>query len=233
MAIAAVAAGTRVMAATSHINRGFGLGPDDLAPARELVSERLRADGIALEVVQGGEVSLARLEDLGDDDLRALTLGDGPWLLLECPLSPYAPAMEPAVTELRRRGLEVLLAHPERSPGLMRSPRPLERLIEAGAFAQLTSTSFSGRFGEPARKAAFEMLERGLGHVIASDGHGADGRPPDLMCALAALEQRYEAPHDLFDWATTGVPGAIVSGQPTPPRPPTPRRRGLLRRLRA
>ena len=107
----------------------------------------------------------------------------------------------------------------------------LERLIEAGAFAQLTSTSFSGRFGEPARKAAFEMLERGLGHVIASDGHGADGRPPDLTCAREALEARYQAPHDLFDWATTGVPGAIVSGQPPPPRPPTPRRRGLLRRL--
>lgn len=233
MAIAAVAAGTRVMAATSHINRGFGLGPDDLAAARAVVSERLSADGIALEVVQGGEVSLARLEDLGEDDLRALTLGDGPWLLLECPLSPYAPAMEPAVRELRRRGLEVLLAHPERSPGLMRSPRPLERLIEAGAFAQLTSTSFSGRFGEPARKAAFEMLERGLGHVIASDGHGADGRPPDLTCALEALEARYQAPHDLFGWATTGVPGAIVSGQQPPPRPHTPRRRGLLRRLRA
>jgi hypothetical protein len=53
------------------------------------------------------------------------------------------------------------------------------------------------------------------------------------MCALEALEQRYEAPHDLFDWATTGVPGAIIAGQPPPPRPPTPRRRGLLRRLRA
>ena len=100
-----------------------------------------------------------------------------------------------------------------------------------GALAQLTSTSFSGRFGEPARKAAFAMLERGHGHVIASDGHGADGRPPDLLCALEALEQRYEAPRDLFDWMTIGVPGAILAGRPPPPRPPLPRRRGLLRRL--
>lgn len=231
MAAAAAAAGTRVMAATSHVNRGFGLGPDDLAPARALVSERLRADGIELEVVQGGEVSLSRLENLGDDDLRALTLGGGPWLLLECPLSPYAAAMEPAVGELRRRGLEILLAHPERSPGFMRSPRALQRLLDMGALAQLTSTSFSGRFGEPARKAAFEMLEQGLAHVIASDGHGADGRPPDLLCALEAFERRYEAPRDLFDWMTTGVPGAILDGGPLPPRPPLPRRRGLLKRL--
>src|SRR5918997_2414801 len=42
MAAAAVAAGTRVMAATSHVNRGFGLLPEDLAPAREQLGEHLR-----------------------------------------------------------------------------------------------------------------------------------------------------------------------------------------------
>ncbi len=231
MAAAASAAGTSVMAATSHVNRGFGLGPADLAPARERVVARLAADGIALEVVQGGEVSIGRIEGLVEDDLRGLTLGGGPWLLLECPLSPYAPAMEPVVGALRRRGLEVLLAHPERSPAFMRGPRPLERLLDMGALAQLTSTSFSGRFGEPARKAAFEMLERGHAHVIASDGHGADGRPPDLLCALDALERRYEAPRELFDWMTAGVPRAILAGEPPPPRPAQPRRRGLLRRM--
>ena len=122
-------------------------------------------------------MSTAAVEGLDDDDLRGLTLGGGPWLLLECPLSPDAPAMEPMVAELRRRGLEVLLAHPERSPAFMRGPRPLERLVELGALAQLTSTSFSGRFGEPARRAAFAMLERGQGHVIASDG-ARRRRPP-------------------------------------------------------
>jgi len=233
MAVAAVAAGTRVIAATSHVNRGFGLLPEDLAAARGQVAERLRADGIPLEVVQGGEVALSRVEGLDEADLRALTLGAGPWLLLECPLSPYAPAMEPVVVDLRRRGIEVLLAHPERSPGFMRSPHALGRLLQHGALAQVTSTALSGRFGDTVRKVAFEMLERGDVHVIASDGHGADGRPPDLQCAREALEQRYEAPHDLFDWATTGVPGAIIAGQPPPPRPPMPRRRGLLRRLRA
>ena len=231
MAAAAVAAGTRVLAATSHVNRGFGLLPEDLAAARELVAERLRADGIPLEVVQGGEVSVSRIEGLDEADLRALTLGGGPCLLLECPLSPYAPAMEPVVAALRRHGLEILLAHPERSPGFMRSPRALERLLELGALAQVTSTSFSGRFGDTVRKVAFEMLEREHGHVIASDAHGADGRPPDLMCALEAFERRYENPQELFDWMTVGVPAAIVAGERPPPRPSLPRRRGLLRRL--
>jgi len=100
-----------------------------------------------------------------------------------------------------------------RSPGFMRSPAALERLLGLGALTQLTSTAFSGRFGDTVRKVAFEMLERGHGHVIASDGHGADGRPPDLLCALEAFERRYEDPRELFDWMTVGVPGAIVAGE--------------------
>jgi protein-tyrosine phosphatase len=230
MAAAAVAAGTRVIAATSHVNRGFGLLPEDLTPARERVVERLREEGIPLEVVQGGEVSISRIESLDEADLRALTLGGGPWLLLECPLSPHAAAMQPVVAALRRRGLEILLAHPERSPTFMRSPDPMQRLLDMGALAQITSTSFSGRFGDTVRKIAFEMLERGHAHVIASDGHGADGRPPDLLCALEAFERRYEDPRELFDWMTVGVPGAIVAGEQPPPRPPMPRRRGLIGR---
>jgi protein-tyrosine phosphatase len=233
MAAAAWAAGTRVIAATSHINRGFGLLAEDLAPARERVAERLRADGIPLEVVQGGEVAMSRIDGLDDADLHALTLGAGPWLLLECALSPYAPEMEPVVADLRRRGIEVLLAHPERSPGFMRSPAALERLLELGALAQVTSTALSGRFGDTVRKVAFEMLERGHVQVIASDGHGPDGRPADLLCGLEALEHRYEEPRELFDWMTVGVPGALIAGERPPPRPPMPKRRGLLRRLRA
>jgi len=233
MAAAAVAAGTRVIAATSHINRGFGLGPADLAPAREQVARRLREDGIPLEVVQGGEVAISRVEGLDDADLHGLTLGEGSWLLLECPLSPVAPPMEPVVAALRGRGIEILLAHPERSPAFMRSPRALDRLLELGALAQVTSTALSGRFSDTVRKVAFEMLERGHCHVIASDGHGAEGRPPDLLCALEAFERRYEDPRELFDWMTLGGPGAIVAGAPPPPRPPMPRRRGMLRRLRA
>jgi protein-tyrosine phosphatase len=233
MAAAAVAGGTRVMAATSHVNRGFALRPADLAEARERVVARLRDDGIPLEVVQGGEVSTSRLVDLDDEDLRGITLGAGPWLLLECPLSPQAPSMAPVVADLRRRGLEILLAHPERSPAFIRDPGELPRLMELGAVAQVTSTALSGRFGDTVRKVAFGMLDRGEAHVIASDGHSAGGRPPDLPAALAAMERRYDAPRALFDWMTSAVPAAILAGEPLPPRPPVPGRRGLLRRLRA
>jgi protein-tyrosine phosphatase len=235
MALAAVEAGTSVMAATSHVNRAFDLTPADLAAARAEVTERLAADGIPLEVVQGGEISLSRVPDLRRGDLRALCLGDGPWLLLECPLSSAAGTMEPAVAHLERCGFEVLLAHPERSPSFQRNPALLARLVERGVLAQVTSSSFTGTFGEPARRAAFEMLEAGHVHVLASDAHDHAHRPPDLRAGDAALERRYGDVGAQLEWMASAAPRALLAGEPVPERPALPQRRrgGLLGRFRA
>jgi protein-tyrosine phosphatase len=235
MAAAAVSGGIEVMAATSHVNRGFGLHAAELASAREEVVARLAADGIPLEVVQGGEISLSRVETLDDAELDRLTLGGGRWLLLECPLSPGAPAMDGAVKDLRARGYEVLLAHPERSPGFTRGPEPLARLLALGALAQVTSGSFAGEFGDTVRRAGFAMLERGLVHVLSSDAHSAHHRTPVLRNALTAFEGRYDDAAEQFEWMATAVPRALLAGVAPPERPALPRARrgGLLRRLRS
>ena len=227
MARAAVASGTRALATTSHVNHGFGLGPADLVPARAALAERLAAEGVELELLAGAEIAPDRLPGLDDDDLRALTLGGGPYLLLECPLSPVAAGMELVVADLQRRGFGVLLAHPERSPSLQREPGLLGALVERGALAQVTTGSLTGRFGERARRASEEMLRRGLVHVLASDAHDVVERPPDLRATGDALDPRHA------EWMTSAAPGAIVAGRPLPERPPLPRGRGVRARLRA
>jgi protein-tyrosine phosphatase len=235
LAAAAVEAGTTVLAATSHVNLSFGLVPAELTAAREAVVARLAADGIPLEVVQGGEVSPGRLPSLRDEDLHAVTLGSGPWVLLECPLSPAAAGMDLMVADLRRRGFGVLLAHPERSPSFQSHPDDLARLLELGALAQVTAAALAGGFGDAARRSAFDLVERGLVHVLASDAHHHVGRPPGIADAVEAMRERYGDVDELVDWMARRVPGAIVAGEPVPERPPAPSRvrRGLFRRPRA
>ena len=142
--------------------------------------------------------------------------------------------MDDAVATLRTRGFEVLLAHPERSPGFMRGPEALERLLGMGALAQVTSSSFAGEFGDTVRRAAFAMLERGLVHVMSSDAHSAHHRPPELRNALTAFEKRYDDAEEQFEWMAVAAPRALLAGETPPPRPEPPRARrgGLLRRLR-
>jgi protein-tyrosine phosphatase len=232
MARAAARLGTTAVATTSHIDAGYGLGPGDLTAAREALDARLRAEGIALRLLAGGEVAAERLPLLDDDALTALTLGGGGTVLLECPFAPVGAAMEPMVADLRRRGFGVLLAHPERSPSFQRDPRRLERLVELGAGAQVTAGSLAGAFGSTVTRTASALLEAGLVHVIASDAHETRRRTPDLRIAASELAQRYGDVEEQLAWMTATAPAAIVDGRPLPERPPLPHARGLRARVR-
>jgi protein-tyrosine phosphatase len=233
MARAAVRAGTRAVATTSHVNTGYGLTTVDIATARAALAERLAGEDIELELLAGGEVAPERLPDLDDEELSGLTLGGGRCILLECPFEPMGSTMEPLVADLRRRGFAVLLAHPERSHTFQREPARLARLVELGALAQVTGGALDGGFGDRAQQSAFALLEAGLVHVLASDSHDPSHRPPDPRLAAAVLADRYGDVDEQLDWMTDAAPAALVGGTPLPERPPLPRARGRGARLRA
>jgi protein-tyrosine phosphatase len=88
IARAAVEAGTRTV--VGDISRRLGLAGERGDTAQRLgnVNEALREEGVALEILAGAEVALTRAVELDDTELRALCLGNGPWLLLEPPMLP-------------------------------------------------------------------------------------------------------------------------------------------------
>ena len=53
-------------------------------------SSELEREGIELELLTGGEISTGRLPRLSGEELDALRLGDGPYLLIEAPLTSGA-----------------------------------------------------------------------------------------------------------------------------------------------
>ena len=209
MARAAVAAGTRAIATTSHIEHTFNVVPEQIVGARDVLAARLADEGIELELLAGGEIGPDRLPELGDDDLRALALGGGPYVLLECSLATTGPPMDALVDDLHERGFEVLLAHPERSPSFQRDPDLLAGLVEQGALAQVTAGALTGQFGGLPQRTAEAMIRDGLVHVLASDTHDAVHRPPALDAD--GLLTRVE-----HEWMTSAVPEAIVTGRPVP-----------------
>jgi protein-tyrosine phosphatase len=234
LARVAVAAGTRTILATPHIN-------DDPSIDAALVTERLErlrpalaAAEIPLEVLPGGEIAMWRLGDLDDAALRTLALGGGAggnYILVESPFSPAIGPFEPLVLDLLGRGHRVLLAHPERCPAFHRDPERLERLVDAGVLVQITAGSMTGGFGSTVRRFTSLMLRNGLVHVVASDAHDAVKRPPGLTAGFDALERELPGLAGLQPWLTEGVPRAILDGTPLPERPPLPKEAGLLRRL--
>lgn len=232
LARAAAQSGVRTLIATPHIDHSYGLAPASVAEAVQRLAARLREEEIALEVLPGGEVALSRCPELRDEELRAVSLGGGPYILLESPLQAAAIGLESAVFDLHVRGFRVLLAHPERSPVFMRDPDTLRRLVEQGALCQITAGSLLGRFGRTVRSFSLTLLREGLVHDVASDAHDAQRRPPGLREGLAAAEGDVRGLNDQIAWLTEQAPAAILRGEPLPPRPELPQRRGLLGRLR-
>jgi protein-tyrosine phosphatase len=221
-----VAAGVDTVAATPHVSWSQRTAPETIARGVSELRAALAAAHIPLNVVGGAEIDVQQAAELPDEQLRALALGGGPWLLVEAPLQQSA-LIEPIVGDLLARGHAVLLAHPERSPVLHRNPAVLERMVQRGVRTQITASSLGGRFGRTVQRFTEHLLDEGLAHVVASDAHDVRGRPPGIREALVAAGL-----DDLAPLLTEDVPGAILRGEPLPLVPPRPaRRRSRLRGL--
>jgi protein-tyrosine phosphatase len=224
LARAALAAGTRTLVATPHVNRAYDVDPPRIREAADRLRDRLAQEGIELELLTGGEISTGRLPRLSEEELDALRLGDGPYLLIEAPLTSGAWQLTEIVERLRGDGYGVLLAHPERCPGFHRDPALLRGLVAQGALCSITAGALTGQFGRTVNRFALELLREGLVHDVASDTHDARRRSPDLRAPLAAGAAQLQGLDAQASWLTEGVPAAILAGEPLPERPALPSR---------
>lgn len=213
----AAAAGSGVVVATPHVNRRFANDADKIATAVAELNSRVAAEGIELEVRAGAEIAISRAIELEPEELRRLTLGGGPWLLLEPPFTPQASGVDILLRDMQQRGHRIVLAHPERCPAFQRDPRMLRSLVGEGVLTSITAGSLSGRFGREVRRFAMRLVAEGIVHNVASDAHDRDARPPSIAAELAQSGLGAFA-----DWWTRDVPEAILSGGEIPRRPPVP-----------
>lgn len=231
LAQAASADGISSIVATPHVSWRYRNDAGTIAAAVQALGQELRQREVSIDVVKGAEIALDRIGEMDPESLGGLTLGTGPWLLVEPPFSPVAPALEAIVFGLMHKGHNVVIAHPERCPAFHRDPQLLESLVRAGALTSITAASLNGRFGSPARRFGWWLLEKQLTHNIASDAHDTVDRPPSLAAEIARAGIA-----DLAEWMTVLVPAAILAGESIPPAPPMLLRSGrraksLLRRL--
>ncbi len=107
--------------------------------------------------------------------------GDKKVMLLEMPHSHVPMGIEKMVQWLLDRNILPMVAHPERNKDVHRKISKLDGLIEMGCLFQVTASSVFGQWGEPSRKRAVQLLEKGVVTVLASDAHNTKNRPPELQ----------------------------------------------------
>jgi len=220
--------GTNTMVATPHIREDYPFTLDQMRDRLAEVSEALRAARMPLQVVPGGEVAVTRAMELDVDALLAVTLGDGPYLLVESPYGYVTEMLERTIFDLQVRGFRPVLAHPERSPCFLGEPDRVAELVERGVLCSVTASSLAGRFGSSVKRFTHWMLEQHLAHNVASDAHDADARPPLDEAELRRCGRELPALQRQLVWLTTDVPTAILRGDELPPRPTARAARGRL-----
>lgn len=116
-------------------------------------------------------------------------------------------------------GITAVITHPERNPILRESPQRVVEWAEQGCVIQMTASALTGFWGERTRRAARWLLERQAVHVLATDAHDLEKRPPVLSVARDAAAEI--CGEEIAEALVEGNPRAIVEGQPLPyfPRP--------------
>jgi protein-tyrosine phosphatase len=233
MARAAVDGGVEAIVATPHVSAGHPNDPATLARRCAELQRVLDDADVALRVHTGAEISYAVAGELGDEALRASALGGGTYLLLEPPYTGPVPFLDRLVGRLQAKGFGVVLAHPERTGAFRSDIEVLETLVDRGALCSVTAGSVSGQFGGTVKRFAQELLERGLVHNLASDGHDAARRSPALRPVLDRAVAELPELEDALHWMTVEVPRAILAGEQVDRPPPVIEpKRGLLARFR-
>ena len=150
------------------------------ARTREFIEQ---AKSCGIDFFSGAEVRvhLDMIAHIKDFDL---TINGSSYVFIEFPAQHLPAAATNLVYQMMLEGLIPIISHPERNTVFAQSPEILYELIRQGAIGQVTSQSITGGFGTHARKAAESFLRHGLVHLIASDAHNADARPPRLSEAV-------------------------------------------------
>jgi protein-tyrosine phosphatase len=209
--------GIEHMVATPHANHEFPYHREHFSSLLEQLGTQLEPK-IDLSLGCDFHFSFENLEDLTQHP-ENYTIGKTPYLLVE--LSDFAipPGISSKLQELMDWGLRPILTHPERNPLLQRMPDRVLRWVQHGCIVQSTASAFTGRWGKRAQEMANWLLRKDAVHVLASDAHSLNSRPPILSAGRDAAAELCGA--QVADTLVNANPRAIVKGEPLPyfPRP--------------
>lgn len=216
LAMARIAAedGITVTACTPHIYPGMY---DNHGPAiRRAVVElqiRLEEAGIPLHLTFGADTHIAPDLVAGLRAGRLPTLHDSRYFLLEPPHHVAPPRLAEMVFDLLAAGYVPVITHPERLSWIEDRYEIFVELARRGAWLQVTAGSMTGRFGKAARYWGERLLDEGWVHILATDAHGVDRRPP-LLAEGRRVAERWVGTGEALHLVETRPQGILDNLQP-------------------
>jgi protein-tyrosine phosphatase len=210
-----VAEGVKVVACTPHILPGLyqNSGPS-IRMAVASLQQRLDAEDIPLALVCGADNHIVPDFVSGLASGHLLTLAESRYVLVEPPHHVVPARMEDLFFGILVAGYVPILTHPERLSWLKSRYDMVQRLARSGVWMQITAGSLTGAFGSNALYWSERMLDEGLVHIIASDAHDTERRPPALASGWEAAAKRVGSAEALH-LVSTRPQGVLMNDEPS------------------
>ncbi|HGQ7524764.1 TPA: capsular polysaccharide biosynthesis protein Cps4B [Streptococcus pneumoniae] len=189
--------GVRTIVSTSHRRKGMFETPEEKI-AENFLQVREIAKEVASDLVIAYGAEIYYTPDVLDklEKKRIPTLNDSRYALIEFSMNTPYRDIHSALSKILMLGITPVIAHIERYDALENNEKRVRELIDMGCYTQVNSSYVlkSKLFGERykfMKKRSQYFLEQDLVHVIASDMHNLDGRPPHMAEAYDLVTQKY------------------------------------------
>ena len=224
--------GIETIIATPHVLRGRWQNESREA-LEQLAAELQQRLGDSPRILLGSEYFFAHdIAEVLASGSGIIPLGASRYVLVEFASHGVPPFVEQPFYRVQLDGWTPVIAHPERNAAFQAKPEMLTSLVDHGARTQVTAASLVGDFGPEARQAAFDWIDAGIVHFVASDAHNTKKRPPRMTDAFAAV--RAAAGEQVANGLFRDNPRSVMEGrglafEPEPRQIEPPR--GLLSRV--
>lgn len=228
MARQAVADGIRTVVATPHtLNGVYYSSSHEVTGHVACLQEILQENQIELKLCSGSEAHICAglAKRILSGEIATIN-NNGQYALVEFPVQAIPSGSKNELFQLKLKGITPIIAHPERNMVFQRRLELLYDLIAMGSIVQITAMSITGGFGEEAMECAHRLLDLRLAHIIATDSHSPENRPPVLSPALEVAAEIMGDIKEAKEMVTIR-PDAILAGKPLNlPEPKRLRKKG-------
>ena len=223
----AAADGVTTIVGTPHQHDGVYNTPSATILAKvQLLNAALKQAQIPLTILPGADVyiDVNTVDKITNGEIMTINQTKR-YFLLEFPAHTLPTNIENIVFNLMLKNVVPILTHPERIGEVQQHPNRVYDLVSLGVLSQITAMSLTGGFGRHAQKCAKTLVEHNLAHIIASDAHSIESRPPILTKGVKEAAKIIGKEQALA--MVTTIPQQVISGKPVEDlEPPIPIKRG-------
>lgn len=164
--------GYKKLICTPHIlSDVYPNSPETILPKLDLVRTALKENNVDVKIDAAAEYMVdGEFENLVDSGSRLLTFGNN-FILIEMSYAAASNNIENVIFKLRLKGLQPILAHPERYNYYLPTPEQYERFVDLGCLLQINILSLLGYYGEAAKQTAQTLLKKNMISFVGTDMH--------------------------------------------------------------